>query len=125
MLPMLAPPPGPTAPPAASQPASTRPPIINALDYTPKSTISKDDLIAFTVVATDPGGEALQYTWTATKGRLTSNSGSAVAWSPVKADGSLEAGVCTVTVTISNGRQTTSGNLNLQINSNGTVAPGR
>jgi hypothetical protein len=121
LLPMLAPPPAPAASVGGQRPPSTRPPIIAALDYSPKSTLSKDDLITFTVVATDPAGLPLQFNWTATKGRLTANSGTAVAGAPVRADGALETGICTVTVTVSNGSQTQSGSLNLQINSNGAV----
>jgi hypothetical protein len=107
--------------PASSSPAHARPPIIAAFDYSPKSTLGKDDLVTFTVVATDPGGQPLQYTWTATKGRLTSNTGTATAWAPVRTDGNLDAGLASVTVTVSNGVQTTSGTLNLQISPTGVV----
>jgi hypothetical protein len=121
LLPILAPPPVPAASVGGQLPPSTRPPIIAALDYSPKSTLSKDDLITFTVVATDPAGLPLQFNWTATKGRLTTNSGAAIAWAPVRADGTLETGTCTVTVTVSNGTQTTSGSLNLQVGPGGAV----
>jgi photosystem II stability/assembly factor-like uncharacterized protein len=115
----------PTTPPSAgSIQADSRAPIINAFDYSPKSGVSKSDFITFTLVAKDPGGQDLQLNWTSTKGRLTTNTGSSVGWQPMKADGSLDTGVATITVIASNGKLTTTGSVNIQIGADGqaTVA---
>lgn len=94
-------------------------PIIAAFDYSPKSSISKDDFITFTVVANDPEGKPLQYIWTCTKGTLTSNSGSTVAWRPMKADATLESGLSNVTLVVSDGLMTTTATANIMIAADG------
>jgi hypothetical protein len=111
----------PTVPttPGSTTPAAERAPIIDAFDYSPKAAIGKSDLLTFTLVAKDPGGKPLQLNWTSTKGQLTSNSGATVAWKPVKADGSLDAGTATIMVVASNGTQTTTGSVTIQIADDG------
>lgn len=99
--------------------ATNRAPIIAALDYSPKSAVGKNDTITFTVVANDLDGDALQYNWASTKGTLTGNSGQTVGWKPTRADGSFEPGLTTVTVIVSDGRQTTVGSVNIQIDAQG------
>lgn len=94
-------------------------PIIAAFDYSPKSSISKDDFITFTVVASDPDGKPLQYVWTSTKGTLTSNTGSTVSWRPMKADGTLEAGLSNVTLIVSDGLMTATASANIMIAADG------
>lgn len=103
----------------ASTTSRNETPIIAAFDYSPKSSISKDDFITFTVVANDPEGKALQYIWTCTKGTLTSNSGSTMAWRPMKADGTLEAGLSNVTLVVSDGAMTTTATANIMIAADG------
>lgn len=107
--------------PSSSSTSTLRnePPIIAAFDYSPKSSVNKDDFITFTVVASDPEGKPLQYIWTSTKGTLTSNSGSTVAWRPMKADGSLETGLSNVTLIVSDGLMTTTATSNIMIASDG------
>lgn len=107
--------------PTTDQSTVNKFPIIAAFDYSPKSAVGKEDYITFTVVANDPEGEALQYTWTSTKGLLTSNSGSSVAWRPLKADGSFEPGLSNVTLIVSDGAKTSSATANIMISSAGTA----
>jgi hypothetical protein len=98
---------------------SGRAPIIQALDYSPKSVVGKDDAITFTIVANDVEGDVLQYNWASTKGLLSANSGQVVSWKAARADGSFEPGLTTVTVIISDGRSTTTGSVNIMIDSKG------
>jgi hypothetical protein len=113
--------------PASATPsaaAKNRQPIISAFDYSPKSGISKSDFVTFTLVANDPEGEALQYNWTATKGMLTANSGSTAAWRPTKTDGSIDPGLATVSVIVSDGTMTTTASVNIQISPTGDATVG-
>ncbi len=110
-----------TAPSAA---AKNRVPIISAFDYSPKSGISKTDFVTFTLVANDPEGEALQFNWTATKGMLTANAGSTAAWRPTKTDGTIDPGLATVSVIVSDGTMTTTASVNIQISATGDVTVG-
>lgn len=92
---------------------ANRVPIIASFDYSPKSGMTRNDVITFSVVANDPEGKALQYTWTATKGILSSNSGNTVSWRPIKLDGSFESGLSNVSVIVSDGVMTNSANVNI------------
>jgi hypothetical protein len=115
-------PPAPVAPaavPESAAPAVDRPPIIAVLDYSPKTAVGKADVITFTVVANDPEGQPLQYTWTATKGHLTGNTGQVAGWRPAKADGTFEKGLTTVHLIVSDGRQTTAAAVNIMIDEQG------
>lgn len=105
-----------------SQP-SGRVPIIQALDYSPKSGVEKDGAITFTVVANAPSGAPLQYNWSSTKGTLSTNSGQVVSWRPTKADGSFEPGLSTVTLIVSDGQYTTTGSVNIMIGERGAAEP--
>jgi hypothetical protein len=100
-----------------------RSPIIQAFDYSPKTGVGKDDAITFTVVATDPGGQPLQYNWTSTRGTLTTNSGQAVSWRPTKMDGSYDPGLAVVSLIVTNGAYTTTGSVNIMIGERGAAEP--
>lgn len=95
---------------------ANRTPVIASFDYNPKSGLTKNDVITFSVVANDPEGKALQYNWTATKGILTANSGSTVSWRPVKLDNTFESGLTNVSVLLSDGVMTTTASVNIFIN---------
>lgn len=97
------------------------PPRITNFDYYPKSTVRRDDVITFTVNASNKINDALQYTWKCSKGTLLSNSGSTVSWKPERADGSLETGTATITVTVSDDSMTVDASANVFINSSGGV----
>lgn len=92
---------------------ANRVPIIASFDYSPKSGMTRNDIITFSVVANDPEGKPLQYTWTATKGILSANSGNTVSWRPLKLDGSFESGLSNVSVIVSDGVMTNSANVNI------------
>lgn len=98
------------------------PPRINSFDFYPKNTTKKEDIITFTVSAVKKGSEALQYTWKASKGTLLTNSGNTVSWKPERADGSMETGVATITVTVSDGKYTVDASANVFIYSDGRVS---
>lgn len=92
---------------------ANRTPVIASFDYSPKSGVTKNDVITFTVVANDPEGKPLQFNWTATKGILSANSGNTVSWRPIKLDGSFETGLSNVSVLVSDGVMTNSANVNI------------
>jgi hypothetical protein len=96
-------------------------PIIQAMSAQPTQTSSKDDVVTFTVVATDPAGQPLQYTWSATKGTLSATTGQTVSWRPIKMDGSVESGLATVSLVVSNGTQAKTGTVNIMIGANGAA----
>lgn len=98
------------------------PPRIQSFDYSPKSTARKDDVITFTVNASNRTNDALQYNWKCSKGTLLSNSGNTVSWKPTRGDGSLETGVATITVTVSDDNMTVDASANVFINSNGGIS---
>lgn len=98
---------------------NSRQPIIHSFDYSPKTGVSKNDAIVFTLVATDPSGQPLSYNWTSTKGTLSSNTGQTVSWSPTKADGSFEPGLSQITVVVSNGAHVTTATANIRISEQG------
>lgn len=97
------------------------PPRISNFEYYPKTTAKKDDVITFTVTASNKNNDPLQYNWKCSKGTLLSNSGNTVSWKPEKADGSLETGVATITVTVTDDNMTVDASANVFINSNGAV----
>ena len=101
--------------------ARKSPPRIRSLDYYPKTTARKDDVITFSVDASDQKSNALQYNWKCSKGTLLSNSGNSVSWKPIRGDSTLETGVATITVTVSNGEMTVDANANVFISSDGRV----
>lgn len=111
---------GPNNPP---QPVSVanRAPIVAALDYSPKTGVSKGDFITFTLVANDPEGQQLQYNWTNTKGMLSANAGQTVSWRPTKADGSFEPGLTQVTVIVSDGQSSATATANIMIDATGNA----
>lgn len=95
---------------------ANRTPVIASFDYNPKSGVTKNDIITFTVVANDPEGKPLQYNWTTTKGILTANSGSTVSWRPIKSDNTFESGLTNVSVLVSDGVMTNTASVNIFIN---------
>jgi hypothetical protein len=102
------------------QPVKNKAPIIAAFDYSPKTGVSKEDFITFTVVASDPEGDTLQYNWTSTKGNLTANSGSVVSWRPLQANGTFESGLSNVTLIVSDqDGKTTTASANIMIDKEG------
>ncbi len=104
------------------KPQKKTPPRIQSFDYYPKSTVRKDDIITFTVSASNKENDSLQYNWKCSKGTLLSNSGNTVSWKPERADGSLETGTATITVTVSDDNMTVDASANVFINSDGRVS---
>jgi hypothetical protein len=104
--------------------AKKTPPRIISMDYYPKSTSRKDDIITFTVDAANKTGDLLQYSWKCSKGTLLSNSGNTVNWKPERGDGTLESGTATITVTVSDGSNTADASANVIIYTDGRVSGG-
>mgnify|MGYP001594680428 CR=1 FL=1 len=98
-----------------------RSPVISSFDYSPKSGITKNDIITFTVVANDPEGKPMQYIWTASKGTLTGNAGSTVSWRPAKQDNVFEPGLSSVSVIVSDGIMTTTASVNIYVSPEGRI----
>lgn len=93
-----------------SDPAN-RPPAIAALAAAPSVTAGPGDTLTLSVQASDPEGRPLTYDWTATRGGFPDGAdAAAVAWvAPV------QAGPCTATVRIDDGRDATLGVLALMV----------
>lgn len=98
-----------------------RSPVISSFDYNPKSGINKNDIITFSVVATDPEGKPLQYNWAASKGFLTGNAGSTVNWRPANQNNTLEPGLSTVSVVVSDGIMTVTASVNIYVSPEGVA----
>lgn len=95
-------------------------PIIHSISANPTNVAAnKDDKITFTVVATDPDGDNLSYSWSATKGTLSSTGGQVTSWSPLRGDGKLEPGTATISVIIHDGKDVTNSAVNIQIEAEG------
>lgn len=98
-------------------------PIIQAIAPNPTAVARKDDVMTFTVTAYAPDGAVLDYTWSATKGYLSATKGQVVSWTPQKADGTLETGMATIQVLISNGNGgAAQGSVNIQIAQDGSAS---
>lgn len=99
------------------------PPTILSFDYSPKTTVSRNDVITFTVRAESRyENEYLQYSWKTSKGTLLSNSGTTVSWKPERQDGVLESGIATITVTVSDGNFSSDASANVFISSDGRIS---
>lgn len=85
-------------------------PLIQQFTTNTAST-DRNTPVTFTVVAHSQSGQPLQYTWSATKGLLSSNTGMNVSWKPSAAD----SGIATITLTVTDGTNTQTGSLNLDI----------
>ena len=99
-----------------------RSPVIASFDYNPKSGITKNDVVTFSVVANDPEGKPLQYNWTSTKGTLTGNAGSTISWRPFKQDASFETGLSNVSLIVSDGIMTTTASVNIFVTPEGVIS---
>jgi hypothetical protein len=97
-------------------------PIIDGLQAQPASTRTKDQPITLTAAAHALTGKALQYNWTADAGTLSSQSGSAVTWRPTTANGVLQPGSATITLTVTAGLYSTVATLSVLVGSDGSAA---
>lgn len=105
------------------QTSGTSNPIIQAIAPNPTAVASKDSVMTFTATVHSPDGSALDYTWSATKGYLSATKGQMVSWTPQKADGSLEAGIATVQVLVTNAKGGSSqASVNIQIAQDGSAS---
>lgn len=95
-------------------------PIID--QFTPSvNSVDKDGAMTFTVVAHAPSGRPLQFSWSATKGLLSGNTGRVVSWRPLKVDGTLDSGLATITVLVTDGQYTATGTANVMVAPAGTA----
>lgn len=100
-------------------------PIIQALSSYPTSVARQGDVITFTVVTHSPDGSVLDYTWTASKGTLSATKGQMVSWTPQKSDGTLEAGLATVQVLVTNASGgSAASSVNIQVAPDGSAVAG-
>jgi hypothetical protein len=85
-----------------------KPPTITSL--TPSATeVTRGGSCTISCVASDPDGDALTYSWSATGGSISGN-GSSVTWTAPDAVGTYS-----VTVTVSDGEETVSESCNIQV----------
>ncbi len=107
---------------APAQDDGTGPIILNSFDANPTNVAAKGDKITFTVNAFNSNKTAMEYSWTTTKGTLSGTRGQTVFWTPQKTDGSLETGLSTVQVLITDGDGATKqAAVNILINSDGSA----
>lgn len=105
------------------QPSGVTNPIIQTLAPNPTAVAHKSDVMTFTVGAYAANGAPLSYTWTSTKGYLSSTTGQAISWTPQKTDGTLESGLATIQVIVSDGKGgTAQGAVNIMIAADGSAA---
>lgn len=105
-MPEISPPPGPVV-----QTMSASPVLIN-----------KDGVITFTASARDRDLKPVKYAWTTGIGTLSATTGTTVTWKPVTAKGALEpAGMNSVTVTVTNGRETDMARIHMRLDGLGGV----
>jgi hypothetical protein len=90
------------APMATTQP--NRPPQVQQFSANPSERVKPNDIVSFTLIAHDPDGDSLSYSWSATKGTLSSNKGLLNTWSPLQADGTPDTGSATISVLIQDER---------------------
>jgi len=101
--------------------ARPSPPRIQSFDYSPQKTTNADEIITFAVRANNRQGSGLQYQWKASRGTLLSNSGTTVGWKTTGADGKIDAGIATITVTVSDGGETVDASANVYIDPEGGI----
>lgn len=103
------------------QPSIGPGPVLEAMNASP-TRIVKDGAITFTAFARDRDGKPVTYAWTTGIGTLSAKAGTSVTWKPVTAEGALEpAGMNSVTVLVSNGRETTEGRIHMRLDGLGGV----
>ena len=97
--------------------------ILNSLDANPTNVATKIDKITFTVNAFNSNRAPMEYSWSSTKGTLSGTRGQTVFWTPQKTDGSLETGVATVQVLITDPNGATKqAAVNILINQDGSAS---
>jgi len=91
-------------------------PIIHSFSANPNNVIlTENDKITFNVIAVDPDGDELSYTWAATKGILSTTQGQFAQWSPLRSDQTLEKGLATIAVIVSDGKTVRVAQHNIEI----------
>lgn len=93
------------APSAAATPSNDNAPIINSANANPRVIASAKDVITFNIDAYSPIGSPLEFTWTATKGFMSTTKGASVQWYPVGSDGSAETGPVVISCIITDTRR--------------------
>jgi hypothetical protein len=98
-----------------------QPPTITSFTSNPTNTTTPGQAITFALDVVDPDGDVLKYTWTATGGTLSTNTGRSVIWTPP-----ASAGVYVVQVSISDQKGgTAEGSQNVTVKADGTVTVGQ
>ncbi len=99
---------------------TNRQPTIMSFTANPTNTTSPGQAITFSIDAVDPDNDILKYTWTATGGTLSTNTGRVVNWTPPST-----AGTYIVQVSISDQKGgTAEGSQNLVVKADGTAQVG-
>lgn len=89
-----------TAPTPRPTPASNDAPQIQSANANPRVIGSEKDVMTFTINATSPIGDSLEFTWTSTKGFMSATKGESVQWYPVGSDGKAQPGPAVITCII-------------------------
>jgi hypothetical protein len=96
-------------------------PTITSFTSNPTNTTTPGQAITFALDVVDLDGDVLKYTWTATGGTLSTNTGRSVIWTPP-----ASAGVYVVQVSISDQKGgTAEGSQNVTVKADGTATVGQ
>ncbi|MGE5707507.1 MAG: Ig-like domain-containing protein [Bacteroidota bacterium] len=107
-----------TPKPSTQSPDWNRNPLITSFTANPLNAVEPGQAITFAVDVLDEDHDTLKYTWTATGGTLSTNTGRMVSWVPP-----ARAGIYTILVSISDGKGgTAEGAQNVIVRSSGVPA---
>lgn len=96
-------------------------PTITSFTANPTNTTTPGQAITFATDVVDPDGDILKYSWTATGGTLSTNTGRSVIWTPP-----ASAGTYIVQVSISDQKGgTAEGSQNILVKDDGTAKVGQ
>lgn len=95
----------PSASPSSSASTAPRPtnndaPQVKVANVNPRVIGSASDRMTFTIEASSPLGDSLEYTWSSTKGFMSATRGETVFWIPTDGSGKPETGPAVITCVI-------------------------
>ncbi len=86
------------------------PPVISQISVSPSNRVIIGSTVNISVEAISSSGANLNYTWSASGGSLSSNSGRAVVWTAP-----MSSGIYTITLTVSDGTNSVSDNITIEV----------
>ncbi len=86
------------------------PPVISSITVSPSNRVIAENAVSISAEATSGSGLALSYTWSATGGSLSSNTGKSVIWTAPSSPG-----VYSITLVVSDGTNSVSDTINIVV----------